>query len=535
MTATALEIARERQLDWLLDELLGDRQPRDVRREARTAMPRWLVAALIVLAIGAAVGVALHEDPGKPVRPTPVQDPAPAGPWHDCTSPAELDQVPADVVNLRCFDFDDATLTKLDRFEKLQRLDLSKSLPDQNGVTRSVAITDAGVAHLDALTSLQWLSLAGCWQIEGKTLGQLRSIPRLEHLDLAYTNVTTSGVARLSTLPSLRELVLSGCIGFHGSALTAIAKIPGLRRLELSACASLSAADVASLRSLSELRYLDLTNCCGFFLGQRAAAFDDFGPDGRQEPKEKQPVEDGIGVTDEAVSALRDLPIQTLLLHGCRALTDEVAAPLAAMKHLRHLDVGNLRKTTTAILSALPTDLTSLSLQANNHYDAAGLDALQRFTRITSLDISGLTAIEDAQFAKILKGKPLVTLKMGGTPKSRDAMGARGHYLPALTVRSAAALVNHPTLESLDLKATEWMDAAAARQLVRLPNLRRLQLVWCKNVDANALVELRKVPLENVDLFGIGASDREARELAKVWPGCDVRLPKGARISIAPY
>lgn len=533
MTATAMETARERQLEWLLDEVLGNRAPRAARREGRAAMPRWLAAAMVVLAVAAAVAVALHEDPGAPIRPAPTQDPAPAIQWHDCPAPSEVSKIPDDVVNLRAHDFRDDTIELLARFPKLTRLDLSPGRIDENGVQHLVTITDVGVEKLARLTGLRWLCLGGCSEVEGKTLGALRAIPQLEHLDLSYTQVKTSGVRSLGTLPSLRELKLSGCLQFHGSALADVAKVPGLRRLELAGCASLSAADVAQLRRLSELRHLDLSNCLGRFLGQTSVIFDDFGPRQRQNraAPEKAPVEDGVGVTDDAVASLRGLKVETLLLRGCRSITDAVAPHLIAMKALRSVDIGELPKTTTDVLPSLPAGLVHLSLSGNHHYDAAGLEALARFDQLTSLDITGLAAIDDPLLARILTGKQLVQLKMAGTPKSRDARSAEGHWSPNVTARCAAELAKQHALEELDLTATPWLDAAAARELAKLPRLRRLRLVWCDRVDATTLQELAPAPLRDLDLFGAGISDREAMEACKAWPGCSVRLPKGKRVT----
>ncbi|MCK5942778.1 MAG: hypothetical protein KAI24_12450, partial [Planctomycetes bacterium] len=427
MNPAALEIARERQLDWLLDEALGGRAPATrtrgaAARPARPATPRWLVAALVLLAIGAAVGVAIHEGAAdrrdRPAMRDPVdapQDPQPTIEWFDCRSPAQLDEVPADVVNLRGHDFDDAAVARLARFAKLQRLDLSPSVPDERGVTRSVAITDDGVAALAKLDSLRWLCLQGCWRINGRTLGALATLPLLEHLDLSHTGVKTSGVRALATSPSLRELDLSGCLDFHGSALAAVAELPGLRRLHLYGCASLSADDVAHLAKLSGLRHLDLRYCLGYFRGQRAM-IGDLLEGAEPEAADQAPVEDGVGVTDTAVAALRDLPLEALLLQGCRALTDDVAASLRAMPRLRHVDLGDLPKTTTALLSQLPVDLQALSLSGDQHYDAAGLGALTRFGRLRWLDLTGIPAVDDALLAEVIAGKPLTRLGLGGTP-----------------------------------------------------------------------------------------------------------------------
>jgi hypothetical protein len=95
------------------------------------------------------------------------------------------------------------------------------------------AVTDAGLAHLDTISDLQWLDLAGC-AITDETIHRLRGarqlrelslehtkitdaaldtvgrLSGLEQLDLSYTPVTDEGLAQLAGLTKLMDLWLTG-------------------------------------------------------------------------------------------------------------------------------------------------------------------------------------------------------------------------------------------------------------------------------------------------------------------------------------
>ncbi|MEZ6036009.1 MAG: hypothetical protein R3F29_00925 [Planctomycetota bacterium] len=546
-----MEIARERQLDWLLGEVLGGNAP--AQRPARLSRPR-LMAALIVLGAGVAFGVAaLRERDGGGgngvVAPVDApQDPAAPIPWVECHGDAALGKVPEDVTALHCFDFTDAGLAGLGRFTKLTHLDLSGTDVDNRGWSKVLVITDAGVEKLATLTGLRWLSLAQCHDVQGTTLGALRAIPQLEHLDLTYTGLRSEGIAQLPQLPSLRELALSSCMDFHGRSLADVAKLPGLRRLELRGCATLQADDVKQLAALHELRHLDLRDCMGAFRGQ-TMSFDDIT---NGEPPAK-PTQDAIGVTDEAIAALVGLPLETLLLDGCRSLTDGVADSLGKLKTLRAVGLGELPKISATTLLALPAQLRELSLRGDRQLLGKWYAVVAQLTALERLDLSGMTNLDDAGLAHILESCPLRELDLSGEEPSAGA-GPAAPLRPRLTAdKTAAALARVRTLERLGLRYADGFDAGIATNLAQLPrltsldlqmvpidraawsalggshSLRELRLVWARGVDVPALDELGQVPLQDLDLYGCRDLRLKDMGLFESWPGVRVRLPNGAR------
>jgi hypothetical protein len=545
-TNTAAVEARERQLEWLLGEVHGgvaagaSQAAARERRGARSA--RWLAAALMVLAATTAFAVAaLRDDASSPVvEPSPESDENIE--WHECHGPAALTEVPADVVNLRCFDFDDAALAQLAHFTKLEWLDLGGMDVNEKGYSTALPITDEGVAHLGKLPSLRWLSLEGCHQVKGERLAGLEAVPRLEHLDLTFTGVRSPAVERLARLPSLRELSLSFCMDFHGSALAAVAKIPGLRRLELRGCTTLSAADVMHLAKLTELRHLDLRDCQGRYLGQRAA----IAVDGHEPEPEPAPVEDGIGVTDASIAALGRLPLETLLLGGCTSLTDAVGPTLAAMPTLRELDLSDLPKTTGALLARVPSGLTALGLSSNRHYTDATLRSLPALPELRELRLANLPGVTDRGIAHLLDGRPLRELVLGEplpgfmqssprdlTDELLDAMASLHDlrrlqlYQVRLDGRVLHEIAALPALEELHV-SSGFVASGALAELAAATSLRRLTLRWLDWMTAEDLVNagpnLRELDLRGAKLF--------ARDVRKALAGrrdLVVTMPHGQR------
>jgi hypothetical protein len=544
MTTRAIDVARTRQLEWLLHEALGGAHDARPRRAGAPLLP-WLAAAVALLGVGVAFGVAwLHgeERRGEP----PAQEPA--IPWLECHGPGGLDAVPLDATALRCFDFDDAACGALARFSRLEFLDLSGMDVNEHGYAVSLPITDVGVRALAPLKKLRWLSLAQCPQVRGEGLQALESLPLLEHLDLTYSGVESPAIERLPRLPGLRTLVLSHCMAFHGRSLSAVATIPGLRRLELRACTTLSAADVLPLARAQALRWLDLRDCQGRFRGQRARGPED--PGDEQPP----PAEDGVGITDEVVAALAALPLETLLLGGSESLTDAIAEPLARMPTLRHLDLSELPRTTAALLARLPAGLTHLELSSNPQFDGTALQRLPALPALQHLGLSGMGPIDAPALARLLDGRKLRSLRLGGSlPRSKDAAGDDA---PKFTPEHADVLAAVTSLVELDL-GDAWPNAAAVARLAALPKLRVLDLSapWrrtpsertavvkalagCRSLQVlrvarsglapAALDALRALPLQQLDLRGCSLAPEQIRAVAGHWPGCVITMPDGAR------
>ncbi len=557
MSTATMNIARERQLEWLLDEVLGLREaratqkPRTPHKKAPAIATHWLAASIALLAIGTAIGVSIlnnakHDVPVHNNNQNPQLDSIPDKPiqWHECHGPTALTNVPADVVNLHCFDFNDQAMAQLAQFEQLERLNLSGMDINEKGYSISIDITDAGVTHLAGLSKLRWLSLYQCGRITGSTLAELRSIPQLEHLNVSSTSINSEAIATLAQLPSLRELSLTFCMDFHGRSLQDIARIPGLRRLELSYCPTISAKDAMHLTKLNELRYLDLSICCGTFLGQTADIFG--GATNVEQPP--PPKQDGIGITDGVVAALSALPLETLKIGGCHSLTDGIADSLAKMSSLHTLDLQNLPKTTGAVLANLPTDLHSLTIHDNHKYSANSLRALTRLTKLTDLGMSGLSNLDDAGLKTILAGKQLKRLALGGM---REGMGRPSDKIrcPNLTPACRATLAEQLDLERLDLTMVPWIDTATMRELARLPRFKEIELKYtevtpealaalanssslrtvslqsCRTLEIGALQALKPARLTSLTVYATRFAEQAVREVAKSWPGCVVVLP----------
>jgi hypothetical protein len=576
MTTIAMTMAKakakERQLDWLLDEVLGGGRAAAAPRRTARAMP-WLAAAIALFAIGAALGVAWLRalDDKNDDAHAPVQQPAPAIPWRECHGAGALDAVPADVTALKCFDFDDNACVRLAKFTKLEHLDLSGMDVDDKGYAVSLPITDAGVRALAPLVALRSLSLSGCAHMKGAGLQVLEAMPRLEQLDLTYSGVETLAVERLARLPSLRTLSLASCMNFHGRAIAAIASIPGLRVLDLRGCVTMSAKDALPLAKLKELRSLDLRDCQGRFRGQTEGGFADVAggqatfvdtdedgiPDKRVAPP-PPPVQDGIGITDEVVAALAALPLESLKLGGSESLTDAIGESLAKMTALRELDLTNLPKTKGALLARVPSGLERLRLDDNRHLTAAALAHLPTLPKLRELGLGGLVLLDDATLRVLLAGKQLTVLWLGGY-HYEDMGTGRGTQLvqdPALTTGVAAILVEQtalevlhldhnatwidgkglarlaalPKLRELDLTMARHLDATGLAQLASLPSLRVLNLSWCTLGTGTALASLVPLPLRELNLYATKCDPATVRELAaKHWHGCVVTLAGGQR------
>jgi hypothetical protein len=537
MNARVHDLAKERQLDWLLGEVLGGASP--VRAATGTGA-RWLAAAIVLLAAGAVVGTALLRNGA---RVPPAQEPTRDVEWAECHGPAALAAVPADVTALRCFDFDDAACAQLARFDRLERLDLGGMDVNDKGYSVEPRITDDGVRHLAASSKLRWLCLARCHRMKGEGLQALEALP-LEHLDLTYSGVQSPAIERLPRMAGLRTLVLSHCMEFHGRSLAAIASMRGLRRLELRACTTLSARDVLHLAKLRELRHLDLRDCQGSFRGQR-----EFLPEAGAEEPPPRPVEDAIGITDEVVAALSALPLETLLLGGSESLTSAIGASLARMETLRALDLSALPHLSDAILAQLPPSLESLSLRDSSQLRVAELPALPR---IRSLDLTGLS-MSATDLRAVVAGRPLDELALGGHLTRGDVL------VETLGTDAAAVVAELKSLRRLRLTYCSWLRSEGLEAFARLPELeeleitrcarltdaevaelgasrsvQRLALQWCPLVTAEALTALTAVPLRELDVYGTRCDPARVRELgAKHWPGCRITMPD-ARVWRAP-
>lgn len=123
-------------------------------------------------------------------------------------------------VNVSSTVADDATLHHLMAFPKLRSLLLVNTRVTDAGIARleglqslehlnlqGVTITDSSLVRLSALEKLRWLFL-GDTGVTDEGVGYLSRLKALEGLDLSSTSITDRGLSHLRHIPHLRDLGL---------------------------------------------------------------------------------------------------------------------------------------------------------------------------------------------------------------------------------------------------------------------------------------------------------------------------------------
>jgi serine/threonine protein kinase/formylglycine-generating enzyme required for sulfatase activity len=196
-------------------------------------------------------------------------------------------------------DVTDATLEPFEGLSELSELDLSKS----------TALTDAGLAHLEPLTQLKFLSLYET-RITDAGIEHLRGLVRLESLWIQQTDVGDAGLAHLRDLAQLRSLLIWGT-HVTDAGLVHLEPLQRLEGLMLSG-RDIGDAGLAHLKSLKQLKSLWLTE---------------------------------TNVTDAGLAQLSGLPqLRDLNLRGSR-ITDACVAQLQALKSLKSLGLEGTKVT----------------------------------------------------------------------------------------------------------------------------------------------------------------------------------------------
>ncbi len=95
-------------------------------------------------------------------------------------------------------------------------------------------VSDAGLAHLDRLTRLRWLTISGRPpRSTDKLLGQLKVLTRLQGLNLDDSDVTDAGLRHLEGLTNLELLGLGGT-GVTDAGLKHLQGLTALQHLYLN-------------------------------------------------------------------------------------------------------------------------------------------------------------------------------------------------------------------------------------------------------------------------------------------------------------
>jgi len=312
------------------------------------------------------------------------------------------------------------------------------------------SITDEGLQHLAKLETLEELDLNGCVRISsaalGETLGKLihltsldvsycpgilRSswqgkIDSLKSLELCYSGVRDSHLAHLRSLPKLEELNLDSCIvtDWGMAHLVDNDVVPYLTTLDL-ADTDISDAAMGKIARLKHIRHLSLFYCNISNRGLRHIA--------SMSSLEVLNL-DSRDIGDDGLRYLRELPLTSLDLFSSR-VTDIGCAHLSKIKTLTSLELcgGGIRDFGCAQLATL-SNLTSLNLSQNESITNRGAACLAALTNLKALNLSNTCVTSDA--LKFFGGlRMLQSLALYGCKDMEDSverLGVLQRELPSL-------------------------------------------------------------------------------------------------------
>ncbi len=386
-------------------------------------------------------------------------------------------------INLRARPVTDAGLAELAGLTSLNELLLS-----------GTPISDAGLAHVRDLTGLKQLVLDGT-PVTDAGLTNLSGLKNLQSLILNWSQVTDSGLIHLMDLTELRDLHLR-VTHVTDAGLKHLQALTKLEMLSLSRL-PLTNAGLAHLQGLNRLRWLDLAS---------------------------------TRITNAGLANLRTLKdLQYVALNGT-TVTDDGLAHLEPLTNLDSLDLGQLQVTDAGLEHLRGLDkLSDLCLRGSRRVGDFAIPRLLRFPRLQSLDLTdthvsakGLALLKASlpSGSHIAWSEPndvaaRAVLAAGGRVHVRAQGAAEDHWARAVDeipgesfritgvslagvrqpLKAVFNALNNPgvdALGSLDLSDTAIGDADLA-SLKGLTHLRRLVLDGA-NIEGRGLIDLHELP-----------------------------------------
>ncbi|MCA8955209.1 MAG: hypothetical protein KDC87_03995, partial [Planctomycetes bacterium] len=457
--ATGTEVA-ERSLTLLLDEAIGGANAPDCADEVLAALAsrssgapgprerRWPGLAAAVL-VAAALGVVflLHSSPkADPVPATELRQDRPLPDPVRVYSRADVERLPADTQSVHGTFLPLEAVRALGRLRKLRALDLS--VPSRYSIdAKSPPPPKLDAAMVAAIAELRGLEVLRLDRQPGNDLRPLGRLTELRVLSLAGGGADARTLQSLQVLPHLFEIDLRGCRSVDDSAVEALTKFPELRVLRLGMLSWLRPASLcAVLRATRKLEVLDLAS-----VDPRMSAFS----------RRKAPAD--AGVDARVVAEIAKLKrLRELDVSNCKRIDDAMLAELAHCTALRRLALGGCDAVTDRGLTALPAELTDLSLDLT----AVTGSGLARFPDLVSLGLVHTVQLDPEQVSRFLRGPARRTLHEFRLCSQRPEFARVLDDLPRCT-----------ELRVLNLSSNAWMTNAHVGALESLaPRLQRLSL-----------------------------------------------------------
>lgn len=298
---------------------------------------------------------------------------------------------------------DDESLAQLAGLSALQVLQLS-----------GTNISDAGLRHVESLTSLQNLHLDNNPRVTDAGLGHLKALPKIYGLHIQGTQTTDEGLKHLSQMQQLHNLQL-GQTQITGKGLQMLGGFDHLEQLTV----------------------------------------------------------DGTRITDSALRILADLTGLKLLGISDLEVSDETVAQLKDLSELELLHLGHSDRFTDAGLKHLThfKKLTNLNIR-NTGVTDAGLGLLAELKQLTSLDL-GETEVSDVGLKELAQLTKLTSLQLHRTKVTAAGVAQLHKSLPDCRIlygtREKQIIV---ASSALDRRAAEWvLSVGGTVQVLALPDL----------------------------------------------------------------
>jgi len=292
----------------------------------------------------------------------------------------------------------DEGMSLLRKFPRLQVIDLNYS-----------QVTDKGVENLIGLTNLQTFSFMsavprGLKGITDTTLAHLATFPKMERISVFNAEITDKGLAHLAGLTNLTYLNFGANPWIEGAGLEALRGLTKLRSLWLYST-SISDSGLAHLSGLTNLEVLALS---------------------------------GTLVTDDGMAHLTHLTKMRGLALGAEMLPaldlgatrvgDKGLAHLTGMTNLQQIMLGRSQVTDAGLVHL--QDMVNLRRLMLSHTRVTG-DGLSHFKKFNGLEALALnnTKVNDAALSHLGQFSKLNTLMLNSTGVSDEGM----HHLEGLT------------------------------------------------------------------------------------------------------
>jgi Leucine-rich repeat (LRR) protein len=342
---------------------------------------------------------------------------------------------------------------------------------------------------LTELRTLRSLSLKATRVTDGGLLQHIPQLPELQHLSLAYLDISDASLLALESLAWLERINLRHtAITNDGMVDFVCGKAHTLRELDLSNTA-ISDEALAECLPDSQLNSLALID---------------------------------TGITDLACKEFAGCEWLADLWLGLTDTTDDGVRHLTNCMHLRSLDLSRTKVTDTSLVWLSDTRVEHLGLSCTSVTDA-GIPALTDFPALQSLDLHG-TSLTDRGLRFLGSVAGLTRLHLEHTKISKAGIEFLLHLPleslslnPKIDNAGLNTLSNHTSLQRLAI----WNCGVTGWQ--PLKNLDRLQVLLIDDsvMDLSPLRSLDQ--LEVLLLWGDHFSPTEIAKLRLCLPNCQIK------------